>query len=239
MYRLPVGPGAWAVTTTVHTPGPHPSARPFTLSYTATAPADQVRAHRLLAEELTDHRWHWAQQVHGAAVVTATSNCPAPCPGHGPGDAVVATLPAHAPAVLTADCVPVALASCSGSVRVAIHAGRPGLLVGTIGAAIAAARALTDEPLYARIGPHICAQCYEVDCALAEEVYLSHPEAQATTSWGTPALDLTAMALTQLRAGGVVVESEAAPCTREDLRFPSHRRLPNGERLATAVLLRT
>lgn len=227
------------MTTTVHTPGPHPIIRPFTLSYTATAPADQVRAHRLLAEELTGHRWHWAQQVHGAAVVTATANCPTPCPGHGHGDAVLCTLPGHAPAVLTADCVPVALANHTGSVRVAIHAGRPGLLMGAISAAITAARAHTDEPLYARLGPHICARCYEVDRTLADEVYAAHPEAQATTSWGTPALDLTAMALTQLRAGDVVVEADNPPCTREDPRFPSHRGLPNGERLATAILLRT
>ncbi|HYH34247.1 MAG TPA: laccase domain-containing protein, partial [Nocardioides sp.] len=54
------------------------------------------------------------------------------------------------------------------------------------------------------------------------------PEAWSVTSWDTPAVDLGAGVRTQLAAVGVDVVHELGGCTREDDRFPSHRR--DGER---------
>jgi hypothetical protein len=49
------------------------------------------------------------------------------------------------------------------------------------------------------------------------------PEAFAETSWGTPALDIGAGVLAQLRADGVTV-SDASRCTVEDEDLYSYRR---------------
>ncbi len=73
------------------------------------------------------------------------------------------------------------------------------------------------------VGPAICGRCYEVPHALRAEVGAVVPEAAATTSWGTPSLDLPAGVLAQLEAAGVA--ARALPvCTREDPRLFSHRR---------------
>jgi copper oxidase (laccase) domain-containing protein len=49
------------------------------------------------------------------------------------------------------------------------------------------------------------------------------PEALATTSWGTPSLDLGAGVRAQLEAAGVDVH-DAGSCTRESSDLYSHRR---------------
>jgi copper oxidase (laccase) domain-containing protein len=62
------------------------------------------------------------------------------------------------------------------------------------------------------------------------------PEAFAETSWGTPAVDVGAGVVAQLRAAGAdVVDAEL--CTREDERLFSHRRHDLG-RLAGLVWVR-
>ena len=55
----------------------------------------------------------------------------------------------------------------------------------------------------AAIGPAVAGASYEVPSALRDEVVGVVPAAAATTSWGTPALDLPAGVEAQLRAAGV------------------------------------
>jgi copper oxidase (laccase) domain-containing protein len=50
------------------------------------------------------------------------------------------------------------------------------------------------------------------------------PGTAATTSWGTPALDLPAGVLAQLAGAGVSRVHHLALCAREDERFYSYRR---------------
>ena len=60
------------------------------------------------------------------------------------------------------------------------------------------------------------------------------PATAATTSWGTPALDLPAGAAEVLRARGVATATIDV-CTREDERLFSHRRAPGEGRFAGLV----
>jgi copper oxidase (laccase) domain-containing protein len=64
------------------------------------------------------------------------------------------------------------------------------------------------------------------------------PEAFATTSWGTPALDIGAGVRAQLAGAGVTV-TEASRCTREDEELFSYRRQGQASgRLAGLVWVR-
>ena len=69
---------------------------------------------------------------------------------------------------------------------------------------------------------------------MADEVAAAVPEARSTTSWGTPAADIGAGAMAQLRARDVDIHDIGADvCTVADERFFSHRR--DGARPAGSV----
>ncbi|MEO8222139.1 MAG: MFS transporter, partial [Specibacter sp.] len=129
-------------------------------------------------------------------------------------------------AVMVADCVPVVLVgenSGGAPVLAVAHAGRPGVERGVVAAVVARMRDAGAKGIEAWLGPSICGQCYEVPEAMRAAVAAVVPEAYATTSWHTPALDLPAAVLAQLAADGVQAHP-AGVCTLEDLRFFSHRR---------------
>ena len=160
------------------------------------------------------------RQVHGADVALAptTAGEPPVC------DALVATTPDVALLTRAADCVPVLLGDAEAGVVAAVHAGRPGLAAGVVPATIARMRDLGAQRLTAWVDPHVCGACYEVPAEMRDEVAAIVPEARATTSWGTPALDLGAGVRAQLYAGGVTDVHAVDRCTREDPEFPSYRR---------------
>jgi YfiH family protein len=131
-------------------------------------------------------------QVHGSGIVRATR------PGRlGTGDAIVTTAPGLAVAVRVADCAPIALIA-EGVVGV-VHAGWRGILAGVIPAALDAMRDLGAVDISAHLGPCIHPECYEfggrdldaVAAVLGDGV-------RATTSWGSPALDVPAAVRAQL-----------------------------------------
>ncbi len=173
----------------------------------------------------TDHRaWHHMGQVHGADVAVVDARTPAGAQlDHVDG---VVTAEVDRPlVVLVADCVPVLLAG-PGTVGVA-HAGRRGLVAGVLAATVAAVRALGDAAaeLRAVIGPAIGGCCYEVPAELRAQVRAVVPAAAATTTWGTPALDLPTAVAAQLRSLGVERVQRTGGCTRCDpqQRWFSHR----------------
>jgi len=102
------------------------------------------------------------QQVHGNRVAQAAGCVGAAAPR---ADAVVSALPGVPVGVVTADCVPILVATDAGTAVAAIHAGWRGLACGVVAAAIEALRAESGGAvrLVAAIGPHIGACCYEVD----------------------------------------------------------------------------
>lgn len=165
----------------------------------------------------------WAHQVHGSDVVVV-----------GPRDApretcdAVVGVGAVGAAVVVADCVPILLADAAAGLVAAVHAGRRGLVAGVVPATL---RRLVDAgatDVRAVVGPAVCGACYEVPADLRDEVEAVVPGTAATTTWGTPSLDLPAGVLAQLRAGGVRAEPSGW-CTRTDERFYSHRRASVGE----------
>jgi len=121
--------------------------------------------------------------------------------------------------LLTADCLPIAIARRTGRPAVAIlHAGWRGLLNGVVGAGV---RALGDEEVAAAIGPGIGPCCYEV----GEEVAAPFREAFGDDVVRDGRLDLWTSAERALRAAGCVEVDRTDRCTScEPDRFFSHRR---------------
>ncbi|EPD32221.1 polyphenol oxidase family protein [Propionimicrobium sp. BV2F7] len=135
-------------------------------------------------------------------------------------DASITTIPGRALMIRVADCVPVVFAA-DGCVAAA-HAGRAGLLNGVLEETVKAIRERTSGQIKAWIGPHICGSCYELPEQMVQDATKDFPEAAATTSWGTPSLDLGAGAKAQLERLGVEVEA-VGKCTRESADLFSHR----------------
>lgn len=138
-------------------------------------------------------------------------------------DALVTTLRGVGLAIRVADCLPVLFADPNAGVVAAAHAGRVGLAAGVLTATLARMRELGAQQVTAWIGPHICGGCYEVPESMRAEVAVALPGAWATTSWGTPALDLGRAAVIQLESAGCRVLRHD-PCTREHSELHSHRR---------------
>ena len=113
-------------------------------------------------------RFVQGRQVHGTAVVRATAV------PHGlvEADGAATALEDVAPIVLTADCLPVALAT-PGAVAM-VHAGWKGLAHGVLVEGVRALRELAgdDGPLVAAIGPGAGGCCYEIGDDVREELGL-------------------------------------------------------------------
>ncbi|MEV8125553.1 peptidoglycan editing factor PgeF [Streptomyces sp. NPDC085944] len=179
----------------------------------------------------------WMNQVHGADVAGVDAPWGArPVPRV---DAVVTAERGLALAVLTADCVPVLLADPVAGIAAAAHAGRPGLVAGVVPAAVRAMTELGADParIVARTGPAVCGRCYEVPEAMRAEVAAVEPAAYADTSWGTPAVDVSAGVHAQLERLGVRDRAQSPVCTRESKDHFSYRRDRTTGRLAGYVWL--
>ena len=154
-------------------------------------------------------------------------------------DAVVTTRPDVVLMVRAADCVPVLLADPAAGVIGAAHSGRPGLAAGVVPATVAAMRERGATAVTAWIGPHVCGGCYEVPAEMRDEVGALVPAAVATTTWGTPALDLGAGVRAQLDDLDVTVV-DVSRCTRESEDLYSYRRDgARAGRLAGLIRLRS
>ncbi|OFT24134.1 polyphenol oxidase family protein [Arthrobacter sp. HMSC08H08] len=160
-------------------------------------------------------------------------------------DALVDVSARYAPAVLTADCIPIAIAASLPAGRTAtavVHAGRTGLIDGVIQNTL---KALTDQhaaELEAWIGPAICGRCYEVPQTMVTDAVAALPGAASeviasTTSWGTPSLDLPRASRAILEEYGVLVH-EADECTLENSAWYSYRGENKHERNATIIYQR-
>ncbi|MEU0243534.1 peptidoglycan editing factor PgeF [Streptomyces sp. NPDC006235] len=202
---------------------------------------DAVRTNRELAAKslgVEPDRVVWMNQVHGAdvAVVDGPWGSSSEIPSV---DAIVTTRRGLALAVLTADCVPVLLADPVAGIAAAAHAGRPGMIAGVVPAALRAMTELGAEPsrIVARTGPTVCGRCYEVPEAMRAEVSAIEPAAYAETSWGTPAVDVSAGVHAQLDRLGVCDRAQSPVCTLESDDHFSYRRDRVTGRLAGYVWL--
>lgn len=171
-------------------------------------------------QEVTGSTAYLMHQVHGTDVQVVEEWDAAAGAPHV--DALVTAQPGRALLTRAADCVPVLLAADTGAIA-AVHAGREGVRRGVVPAAVDRLRALGAQRLQAWIGPHICGACYEVPEEMRAEVAAAVPATHATTSWGTPALDLGAGVRAQLELAGCTIV-EVGGCTREVPALHSYRR---------------
>lgn len=156
-------------------------------------------------------------QVHGADIALAN-------PDETPSvDALLVDRPGVVAIVRVADCTPLVLIDPDRPLAAVVHAGRVGLASGVVPAAIAALRSRGAERLEAWVGPRACGGCYEVPQEMADEVARIEPAARAITRWNTPALDIGAGVVAQLRRADVIVH-DLGGCTIEDEQFWSYRR---------------
>ena len=201
---------------------------------------EAVRTNRDLAAKALDldpARVVWMNQVHGAEVAVVDEpwgTRPVP-----EVDALVTARRGLALAVLTADCVPVLLADPVAGIAAAAHAGRPGMVKGVVPAAVRAMVELGAAPerIVARTGPAVCGRCYEVPGTMRAEVAAVEPTAHAETSWGTPAVDVSAGVHAQLDRLGVCDQAHSPVCTLESGDHFSYRRDRTTGRLASYVWL--
>jgi YfiH family protein len=147
----------------------------------------------------------WLRQVHGITVLTVTRA------GEHAGaeaDAAVTGTRNAKLAVRTADCVPIVLEG--DAVIGVVHAGWRGLAAGILPATIAAMGGAER----ATIGPHIRVGCYEFGAGDLDTVAAALGDGvRGTTTWGKPALDLTAAVRRALADIEVVDAGACTACT--------------------------
>jgi hypothetical protein len=143
------------------------------------------------------------RQVHGNKVMTAGAAEPA---STAEADAVVTTQRNLAPTVITADCLPIVIASAN-AVAV-VHAGWRGLESGVIANAVAELRSLAGGVLHAAVGPGAGVCCYEV----GEDLHRRF-KAHGQDFRHRAKLDLKAIARVQLMEAGVARIHDTEICT--------------------------
>jgi YfiH family protein len=156
----------------------------------------------------------FGRQVHGTRVLAldgATDDG-----AIADADGVATAARGIATLVLTADCLPVALATPKAVAMV--HAGWRGLADGVLEEGVRAVRALGgDGPLHAAIGPGAGGCCYEVGDDVAARFAEAGRRAGRT-------IDLKAIAAQRLRDAGAVEVLDVGRCTMcEPDVFFSHR----------------
>lgn len=140
-------------------------------------------------------RVHRVEQVHSGTVVDTSL---APCAADG----LVGSAPGEAVRVVTADCVPILLASVEGLHYAAVHAGWKGTLARIVQAAV---RAMDAAPttLTAYIGPAVGPCCYAVDSERHGMFETEFPGWLAPAREG-PSLDLQHLNALQLLEAGLL-----------------------------------
>jgi polyphenol oxidase len=188
----------------------------------------------------------WLQQVHGSNVISMTAGTAVQ---ESVADAVYLRTPGYAGAVLTADCLPVFLASSSGDEAAVAHAGWRGLAAGILENTV---QRFTADPAHisAWLGPAIGPCHFEVgedvrnaflewarqSPAVAEQVESSFMVASSAGKWMA---DLYELAKLRLRAAGISQISGGGLCTVCDRdRFYSYRRDRVAGRMASLICIK-
>lgn len=196
--------------------------------HTGDDPAAVAKNRALLADLLDVPDPAVARQVHGARMVRVGDSRRGSGWGEGDpipdADALAATRPRLPLTVLTADCLPIALASPREELVAAVHAGWRGLAAGIVDRAMES----FERPggVWAVVGPAIGPCHYEVGEDVALAVAAGSPAGAVTERRdGRLFLDLPATAAKVLRKAGVRRVQVAGVCTAcEPSRFFSHRR---------------
>jgi polyphenol oxidase len=175
----------------------------------------------------------WLSQVHGIQVADLDSSV-----ASGPADAAIARGSGKVCSILTADCLPILLASGLGDTVAAAHAGWRGLAAGVIEATVAAMGS-PPESLMAWLGPAIGPQNFEVGTEVRDVFLDADPKAREAFQpnvRGRFMADLGMLARQRLQSLGVkrIYGSGECTFTRAD-RYFSHRRDGISGRQATLI----
>jgi polyphenol oxidase len=224
-------------------PSPYDS---LNLGYSTLDDGANVAANRdRVRSALGAGRFTFGHQVHGARVsrvgeARAGAGYDDPAATLPRTDAMVTSRRGVPLAVLTADCVPIAMADPSVGRLVVIHAGWRGVAGGIVQRAVAA----FPEPrrVRAAVGPAIAPDHYEVGpdvAAMVEAGAGGHAVVVRGEGQGRPRVDLPGTAGAVLRSLGVRDVEVAELCTACLVeRFFSHRRDgPTGRQALVAVRL--
>lgn len=164
----------------------------------------------------------WLTQVHGIAVADLDAAGPS-----GAADAAFARQPGRICAILTADCLPILLASDAGNLVAAVHAGWRGLAGGVIEATVRALQ-MPPERLLAWLGPGISSQHFEVGAEVRHALLAGDAGAEAAlvpNARGRFMADLSALARRRLEGTGIDRIYGGKDCTyAQPERYFSHRR---------------
>lgn len=176
----------------------------------------------------------WLRQVHGTQVAIE--------PGHDEpeADAALTRRPGTVLAILTADCLPVVLASREGDELAAVHAGWRSLAGGVLERTLDAMRTPRDR-IVAWLGPAAGPQSYEIGAEVREAFVSRSLEAESAftaTRAGHWRVDLYALARQRLVGGGVTnVHGGGLDTIADAGRFYSFRRDGPTGRMATIAWL--
>ena len=174
----------------------------------------------------------WLEQVHGHRILDFDRG------DSGAADGAVTSKPGVVLAIMTADCLPVLLASKNGQRIAVAHAGWRGLASGVIGNAV---RALGGEPgdLVAWLGPAIAQPAFEVGDEV-RAAFVDRDPALAAAFESNPRgrwqADLFALARSALERSGVHRVHGDVTCTYTEAEtYFSHRRQAPCGRMATLI----
>lgn len=191
---------------------------------------------------------HWLDQVHSDNVVDIDQS--SSMNAHT-ADALITKCRGQALAIMTADCVPVAIfddANADASVA-CIHAGWQGLTNGIIAKALSKIRASnTSTSHHAVIGAHISQSAYEITRELADKIVNLVCASDLVGMDGDELyqaiiadsqdndkclINLDKLTRLQLENLGVQVVNESSLCTYTDPRFYSYRAQTHANKSAT------
>ena len=159
-------------------------------------------------------------QIHSADFVLVST----PLEGEIPkADALITQTPGLFIGVLTADCVPILLASKDGQVVAAVHAGWRGAVADIISNTVSAMQRLGAREIVAALGPCIWQESYEVSNDFYDQIG-QESFFMKNKSSGRYYFDLPAYVTTKLLKAGVTHIGPSMANTYSDYNFNSYRR---------------
>ncbi len=189
----------------------------------------------------------WLNQVHGTQVIDA--DCRNDWSDVPSADASVTSTPGKVLAIMTADCLPVLLASSDGKVVGAAHAGWRGLAAGVIEQTVALMRfkltqqAQTQSDIIAYLGPAIGPHAFEVGSEVRDIFMAQNPASAACFEQlkenGKYLADIYGLATLRLNALGVEQIEGGDECTLQNPDYFSYRRDQQTGRMGSFIWIET
>lgn len=205
----------------------------FNLAFHVGDNAEHVAENRRILHGYVANPIVWLEQVHGAEVVVVDEQFEAAQVHQA--DALYTRLRQTPLAIMTADCLPILLASENGEEVAAIHGGWKPLAAGIIANTLAKFRCAPEE-IHAWFGPAIGPDAFEVGEDVVDAFEAQKSTAFTATKKGKYLGNIFALAETLLRQQGVIKCYGERHCTVSlpELYF-SYRRDNITGRMATLI----